>query len=149
MWDSHTGSLLAQLDGHEGAVTCLKISPNGELVASSSEDDTIKLWSYNTEECIQTLKGHQDRITSIAFNKDGTKLLSVSTDKTMKVWQIETGKAIDTIYGHSGHPMCCAWSPVDDGVAATCGDDLELFIWDLAERRKRYMILSSYILNDI
>jgi WD40 repeat protein len=139
LWDSQTGSLLAQLEGHTAAVTSIKTSPDGKLIASSSEDHTIRLWDYEEEKFIRSLEGHQERVTSVAFNGDGSKLLSVSLDKTMRVWDVKTGDGIDTITGHSGHPLCCAWSPVDDGVAATCGDQLEMFIWDLNARRVRFV----------
>jgi WD40 repeat protein len=38
------------------------LSPNEQIIASSSEDGTIKLWEIATGECLHTLKGHQGRV---------------------------------------------------------------------------------------
>lgn len=70
-------------------------------------------------------------MTYIAFSKNGDKLLSSSKDKTLKMWDLSTGNILGTLLGHKSHPMSCAWSPRDGSVGASCGDNLELFIWDL------------------
>lgn len=42
--------------------------------------------------------------------------------------------------GHNSYPISCAWSPMDESVGASCGDQLELFIWDLSERKIRHTL---------
>ena len=76
-------------------------------------------------------------MTCVAFSIDGDKLLSASKDKTLKVWNLHTGDNLETLSGHKSFPMSCAWSPLDESVAASCGDQLELFIWDLNEKTIR------------
>ena len=76
-------------------------------------------------------------MTCIAFSKDGDKLLSSSKDKTLKIWDLNTGQNLGTLLGHKRFPISCAWSPLNDTVAASCGDQLELFIWDLDKRTIR------------
>ena len=78
------------------------------------------------------IEGHEDRVTCISFWKDGDKLLSASKDKSLKIWDVNTGENLGTLLGHKSFPMSCAWSPLDESVAASCGDQLELFIWDLS-----------------
>ena len=58
-------------------------------------------------------------------------MLSASKDKSLKIWDVNTGENLGTLLGHKSFPMSCAWSPLDESVAASCGDQLELFIWDL------------------
>ena len=80
---------------------------------------------------LRIIQGHEDRVTCISFWKDGDKLLSASKDKSLKIWDVNTGENLGTLLGHKSFPMSCAWSPLDESVAASCGDQLELFLWDL------------------
>ncbi len=79
-------SLLRTLTGHEGCVTSVAISADGQTLASGSEDDTIKLWSLKTGDLLHTLTGHTDAVLSVAFSPDGQTLASGSEDSTIKIW---------------------------------------------------------------
>ena len=51
---------------------------NGTILASGSDDRTIKLWNVETKTEIATLKGHSYSVMSVAFNTNGTILASGS-----------------------------------------------------------------------
>jgi WD40 repeat protein len=57
------------------------------LLASVSDDKTIKLWDVASGNLRQTLAGHDDIVFSVAFSRDGRILASGSVDKTIKLWQ--------------------------------------------------------------
>jgi WD40 repeat protein len=70
-------------------VNSVAISPDGQTLASGSEDRTIKLWNAATGAVITTLSGHSRGVSAVAFSPDGQTLASGSWDKTIKIWQCE------------------------------------------------------------
>jgi uncharacterized protein with WD repeat len=87
VWDAHTGSQLAQLQGHSDPVMSVNWSPDGTKLASASLDETVRVWDANTYEPIAVLQGHSSWVTSVNWSPDGTKLASASWDKTVRVWE--------------------------------------------------------------
>lgn len=63
------------LSGHRMPVTGLAFHPTFTVIASCSEDSTIKIWDWETGEFEQTIKGHTKSVHDVDFNFDG-KLLS-------------------------------------------------------------------------
>lgn len=78
--------------GHTAVVVSVVFSPDGRLLASGSEDDTIVLWNVNTGVKKKTLHGHKDYVSSVAFSPDGQLLASTSGDGTMRLWDANTGQ---------------------------------------------------------
>ncbi|BAY82530.1 WD-40 repeat-containing serine/threonine protein kinase [Calothrix parasitica NIES-267] len=71
----------------EISVKSITFSPNGEILATSSYNNDIKLWDVNTKEEICTLTGHSGKVNSLVFSPDGQTLFSGSDDNTIKIWQ--------------------------------------------------------------
>ena len=67
-----TGRLMHTLRGHTGTVNEVAFSPNGNLLASISNDHTVKLWNPQTGGLIRTLEGHQNKVYAVAFSPTGT-----------------------------------------------------------------------------
>lgn len=65
-----------ELVGHKNKITNVKFHPLYDLLASASEDASIKLWDSETGENDKTLRGHTKKINSLAFNNQGTILAS-------------------------------------------------------------------------
>ena len=89
------------LNGHRATVTRVIFHPVYSIIASSSEDATIKLWDYESGNYERTLKGHTDVVQDIAFDSNSGKLLcSCSADMSIRLWDIqETYQCIKTLQG--------------------------------------------------
>ena len=77
----------------------MAFDPQGETLASGSDDNTVKLWEARSGKLLRTLEGHK-RVMSVAFDPQGGTLASGSDDKTVKLWEARSGKLLRTLEGH-------------------------------------------------
>lgn len=56
------GGLVAQASAHQGQVTDIVVSKDGQYLVSASADGTLKIWSTETQKLIRTLIGHKDEV---------------------------------------------------------------------------------------
>lgn len=62
------------MTGHRSPITRVVFHPIYQILASSSEDTTIKIWDYETGEFERTLKGHTKAVQDVAFDPKGNFL---------------------------------------------------------------------------
>jgi katanin p80 WD40 repeat-containing subunit B1 len=89
------GKLLHDFE-HKGAVTSLEFHPHEFLLASSSEDRTLKYWDLETFDMISTSDVESNYVQNFAFSVDGSCLFGAYSD-SLKVWGWEPPKVYDQI----------------------------------------------------
>ncbi|WP_019503834.1 CHAT domain-containing protein [Pleurocapsa sp. PCC 7319] len=110
-----------RLSGHHGAVWGVAFSPDGQTIASTSWDNTIKLWSRNGKE-LKTITGHVEEVWGVAFSPDGQTIATASGDNTVKLWQHD-GTLLKTLTGHGDIVYSVAFSPDGQAIATASGDN--------------------------
>jgi WD40 repeat protein len=127
-------ALVTFLRGHTRPVSSVAYSPDGNTVASASEDLSIILWDMaKLKPRIQPLFGHSDAITSVAFSPpDGKLLASASRDKTVMLWDVAKGQPVGPpLSGHTMVVWSVAFSP-DGKLLASSSADQTILMWDVA-----------------
>ena len=73
-------------------------NPDGSLLASGSEDGTVRVWQPSTGSApLYVLRGHTDAIRALAWSPSGHTLASFSYDETICLWDANTGQHIATL----------------------------------------------------
>jgi len=106
----------------------IAFSPQGNLLASASEDNTIKLWNQEGKS-LATLKGHQGWVYGVAISPNGKMIASVGEDKTLRLWNLD-GKELKMIQGHTDEVWGVAFSP-DGQTIASASADQTVRLWNL------------------
>ncbi|MCP6757711.1 MAG: AAA-like domain-containing protein [Fischerella sp. CENA71] len=111
---------------HDGAVNNVMSSPDGKTVATTSHDNTAKLWNLQGK-LIATLK-HDDLVRNVAFSPDGKTVATASSDKTAKLWNLQ-GQEIATL-NHNSWVNNVVFSPDGKTIATASGDNTAK-LWNL------------------
>ncbi len=120
--------LLRTLRGHTGLIGRIAWSPDGHMLASPSEDKTIRLWNAETGECLHTLLENGE-VLSVAFDHSGRILASACDDNTVKLWEPASGKLLCTMEGHQDDVLGVAFD-TSDNILASGSKDKTIKLWE-------------------
>jgi WD40 repeat protein len=133
-----------QLEGHGNSVNAVAFSPDGQLLASASRDNTVRLWNWATGEPVQLLKGHGSLVNAVAFSPDGQLLASASWDNTVRLWNPATGEQVQQLEGHGNSVNAVAFSPDGQLLASASRDNtVRLWNWATGEPVQRFEFTAS------
>ena len=132
----------ASMRGHAGDVLAMALSPDGQTLASGSEDGAIRLWNMRTHELVGSpMPGHNQAVWAVAFSPDGQTVASGGQDGTIRFWAVHGLKqqlpTIDTQTRVSG----LTYSP-DGRMLASGGEHLRL--WDASTHRSLGPLLTGH-----
>jgi eukaryotic-like serine/threonine-protein kinase len=129
LWNIETGKLIRKVTGHAGPLTGVSYHPNGNLIATSSWDRTIRLWDARTGDLRSSLMGHHDWVLHVAFSPEGRRIASGGADGAIKIWDTATGQELWTLRGHTKNVTCVTFS-MDGRRLASSSSDQTIKIWD-------------------
>ena len=73
---------------HDKDINTLVASPNDALIASGSQDKTIRLWRSTDLSAVGSLIGHKRGVWKVAFSPVDRCLASSSADRTVRLWSM-------------------------------------------------------------
>lgn len=138
------------LTGHRQSITRIAFHPQYSLLASASEDATVKIWDWETGEFERTLKGHQKGVNDVEFDHKGHLLgecgsmywwrpfsrceqsVTCSSDLFIKIWDSQNEwKNVKTLTGHDHAVSSARFLPGDQFIVSASWDH-SIRIFDVA-----------------
>jgi COMPASS component SWD3 len=144
IYNINDGSLVSSLKGHTSIVNDL-VQLSNELLASSSDDKTVRIWNLTTNTCKFILTGHTQSVFGLKQITPSI-LASGSWDRTIKLWNITSGQLIRTLTGHTDR----IWYSVDllnsqTLVSGSSDRTIKLWNWSTGECFSTIQTPDSYI----
>jgi hypothetical protein len=143
LWDAWDRRRAPDMQGHEGAITCLAFAPDSSLVASGGSDGIVIVWDALTGQTIYTLGAQLGPITAVRFSPDGRFLASAAGDgsapagdpPSVWLWDLHGGTKALAFTHHEGHCDALAFSP-DGALLASGTGACTTLVWDVRGARK-------------
>jgi len=123
---------LAVLSGHNRPVNAVAFSNDGNLLASGSDDRTVKIWDVKQKTLLYNLTGHTKYVTCLAFHPFEQVLASGADDGQIIVWRIEGAKQLLNIPADPDGVKRLAFSP-DGKLIAAALPDFSIKIWQVSD----------------
>ena len=113
-----------------GKIEQVTFSPDGETLAGSSDDKTLKVWNLSSGELVQAVSGESQAVKFAVISPDGKTLASGMGDNKIQIWHIPSEQLLHTLDAGAGAVHQVAFSP--DGETLVSGNsDGTVKLWHL------------------
>jgi WD40 repeat protein len=117
------------LIGHNGAVISVSISPEKLYIASSADDNEIRLWSLLSFSCVSVYSFHLAPIWVVKYSPTGHYFSSAAADGSVCLWSIEYTNPLKLFVGHVLDVLSVSFHPRGTYLASG-SKDKTLRVWD-------------------
>ena len=121
VWDARSLEPLRQLEGHEGYIQDIAVTPDGRA-ASVGADGTARIWDLDTGRQLRVLRGHAGPVEGVTFSPDGSRLATAGDDGTVRLWDASTGREVLVLEGHELIAHAVSFDPGGRLLATSAAD---------------------------
>jgi WD40 repeat protein len=146
LWRADSASPIRSWKAHADAVNSLAFHPNGQLLATASDDHSVKMWVVETGQEVRTWNGHREPVLSVTFSPNGRWTASGSADGKVRAWRTASGAIGLTCAAPrrldeptSSAVRCVAFSP-DSSLLAYSTDKGQVQLLDIQTRQPRWTL---------
>ena len=70
----------------------MHFAPDGQTLASGSDDKSVRLWAVSSGECLAVLDGHLGPVFAVSFARNGKYLVAAGAAGRLQFWDVATGE---------------------------------------------------------
>jgi WD40 repeat protein len=110
---------------YRGVFTAINYSPDGNMLASVSQDGYLKIWQLDGT--LMKTVNTEDQLDAVVFSPDSKTIATGGKNKTVKIWSLD-GRLLKTLSGHQGEIFGLAYSP-NGKILASASQDGTIKLW--------------------
>jgi RNA polymerase sigma factor (sigma-70 family) len=128
---------------HTLSIGSIAYSSDGKLIASGSEDASVRIWDAGTGRQMMQFGDQHSFVEAVALTADGKRVAAGTSAGELALWDIATGKAVQRFKGpgfkaHEFLLRSVAFLPGDKFLVS--GGDGEVRLWDVATGKLEWTI---------
>ena len=144
--DARAQGIATVLRGHTGVINSMGFSPDGKLLATVSDDHSVRLWDPAAPSQSRIFAGHTDEVWGETFSRDGAQLITTSKDRSVRIWDVKTGES-RALLGHTAPVTEVQFAGPD--LLISSADDDTARIWDLKTGEARGVLGGRHIIRSL
>ncbi|KAL1412924.1 Lissencephaly-1 [Vanrija albida] len=120
------------LSSHRAPITRVAFHPTWTVLASASEDATVKIWDWESGDFERTVKGHTKAVADVDFDPKGNLMVTCSSDLTIKLWDPANDyKNTKTLHGHDHSVSSVRFMPTGEQLISASRDKT-IRVWEVS-----------------
>ncbi|HEY5855787.1 MAG TPA: hypothetical protein VIW24_17500 [Aldersonia sp.] len=127
LFDSSTGALVREFDGHGSWVNDARFTPDGRRLVTASDDGTARVWDVNSGREVARLRGHEEgTVYGAALNPSGD-VVATASGTSLRLFRISE----QVLPTDTAEWMLDAIYLPDGRTVAAAGEDHRVTMWDM------------------
>jgi WD40 repeat protein len=128
VWNPLERQALVTMDAHDGPVTRVAFSTDGDRLVSADNSGEVKVWDWNNRSAVTTIADDLPAL-ALSLSPDGT-LLAVGTKQDIRLWSLADGTLVHTMPTGEGAVEIVRFSP-DGRYLLNGGEIPDMQVWDV------------------
>ncbi|XP_075686680.1 transducin beta-like protein 3 [Rhinoderma darwinii] len=142
-----TGAITRTIEqDDQEVITCFVLSPDDEILVTSSRALLLKQWQWQEGTCTRTWKAiHTAPVSSMTFDSTSTLLATGGCDSTIKIWDVVKQYCTHNLKGSSGVVHLVHFHPDMSRLQLFSSSmDYSIRIWDLTSSKCLCILETHY-----
>jgi WD40 repeat protein len=133
--DSMNGQRLMTLEGHKSLIRSVTVSPAGDCIASSADDNAVMIWDQSTGSCVRAFTGLAYAADNVAYCPDGCTLV-IAMEGSMTLYCVDTWNVVRTISMSrtNGRSFCLSVNFIGSRIACTYWNRKIIAVCDIEQQ---------------
>ncbi|HEX4381700.1 MAG TPA: WD40 repeat domain-containing protein, partial [Myxococcales bacterium] len=128
-FDAATGAAKRTIDGLDGKLTAMTFAPDGQTLATATDDRTLSIWNVESGDRVARADGGA-ALRDVQFSPDGAHLATAGADGVVRTWTAAQLTLLLSLKGHEGAVTSVDYA-FDASSLVSSGDDGTLRLWTL------------------